>query len=187
MNATAFLKLNPFDAQLNAIYSSDIGHFDVIDMREPLAEAYELVEDGYITDDNFRDFVFTNAVTSVGHAEPRLLQGHAGREGSRGGSPGRQPAGATPTRRSRPGSNAPSLLPLGGGVLRVSAPVTASSGRPIPAGAGGQFPGPGKFLLPAPASCRICPFLQGLEGFSLSRDQGNRRTRTGTCRSRTGD
>src|SRR6266700_205141 len=34
MNATAFLKLNPFDAQLNAIYSSDIGHFDVIDMRE---------------------------------------------------------------------------------------------------------------------------------------------------------
>ena len=37
MNATAFLKLNPFDAQLNAIYSSDIGHFDVIDMREPLA------------------------------------------------------------------------------------------------------------------------------------------------------
>src|SRR3954462_10336558 len=41
MNATAFLKLNPFDAQLNAIYSSDIGHFDVIDMREPLPEAYE--------------------------------------------------------------------------------------------------------------------------------------------------
>src|SRR5271170_1438250 len=39
MNATAYLKLNPFGAQLNAIYSSDIGHFDVIDMREPLAEA----------------------------------------------------------------------------------------------------------------------------------------------------
>ena len=46
MNATAYHKLNPFGAQLNAISSSDIGHFDVIDMREPLPEAYELVEDG---------------------------------------------------------------------------------------------------------------------------------------------
>ena len=75
MNATAFLKLNPFDAQLNAIYSSDIGHFDVIDMREPLAEAYELVEDGYITDDNFRDFVFTNAVTLWGTQNPDFFKG----------------------------------------------------------------------------------------------------------------
>ena len=75
MNATAFLKLNPFDAQLNAIYSSDIGHFDVIDMREPLAEAYELVEDGVITADNFRDFVFTNAVTLWGHQNPDFFKG----------------------------------------------------------------------------------------------------------------
>jgi predicted TIM-barrel fold metal-dependent hydrolase len=75
MNATAFLKLNPFDAQLNAIYSSDIGHFDVIDMREPLAEAYELVEDGYITNDNFRDFVFTNAVTLWGTQNPDFFKG----------------------------------------------------------------------------------------------------------------
>ena len=46
MNATAFGRGNPFGAKLNAIYSSDIGHFDVIDMRDPLPEAYELVEDG---------------------------------------------------------------------------------------------------------------------------------------------
>jgi hypothetical protein len=75
MNATAFLKLNPFNAQLNAIYSSDIGHFDVIDMREPLAEAYELVEDGVITEDNFRDFVFNNAVTLWGHQNPDFFKG----------------------------------------------------------------------------------------------------------------
>jgi predicted TIM-barrel fold metal-dependent hydrolase len=75
MNATAFLKLNPFDAQLNAIYSSDIGHFDVIDMREPLAEAYELVEDGYITEANFRDFVFTNAVNLWGTQNPDFFKG----------------------------------------------------------------------------------------------------------------
>jgi len=62
MNACAFSRANPFGAQLNAIYSSDIGHFDVIDMRDPLPEAWELVEDGLITADNFRDFTFTNAV-----------------------------------------------------------------------------------------------------------------------------
>jgi predicted TIM-barrel fold metal-dependent hydrolase len=48
MNATAFGRGNPFAAKLNAIFSSDIGHFDVIDMRDPLPEAYELVEDGHI-------------------------------------------------------------------------------------------------------------------------------------------
>ena len=33
MNATAFGKSNPFGSKLDAIFSSDIGHFDVIDMR----------------------------------------------------------------------------------------------------------------------------------------------------------
>ena len=75
MNATAFLKLNPFDAQLNAIYSSDIGHFDVIDMREPLAEAYELVEDGHLTSANFRDFVFENSVRLWGTQNPDFFKG----------------------------------------------------------------------------------------------------------------
>jgi hypothetical protein len=35
-NAWAFSRNNPFGSKLNAIYSSDIGHFDVIDMRDPL-------------------------------------------------------------------------------------------------------------------------------------------------------
>lgn len=77
MNATAFLKLNPFGAQLNAIYSSDIGHFDVIDMRDPLPEAYELVEDGFLSADNFRDFVFENAVRLWGTQNPRFFEGTA--------------------------------------------------------------------------------------------------------------
>ena len=77
MNATAFSRGNPFGAQLNAIYSSDIGHFDVIDMRDPLPEAYELVEDGFLTDDNFRDFTFTNAVRLWGTQNPRFFEGTA--------------------------------------------------------------------------------------------------------------
>jgi len=75
MNATAFSRGNPFGAQLNAIYSSDIGHFDVIDMRDPLPEAYELVEDGFLTDDNFRDFTFANAVRLWGTQNPRFFEG----------------------------------------------------------------------------------------------------------------
>jgi predicted TIM-barrel fold metal-dependent hydrolase len=77
MNAIAFGKGNPFGCRLNAIYSSDIGHFDVIDMRDPLPEAYELVEDGHITEDDFRDFVFANAVRLWGTQNPRFFEGTA--------------------------------------------------------------------------------------------------------------
>src|SRR5580693_5966571 len=75
MNATAFGHNNPFGSKLNAIFSSDIGHFDVIDMRDPLPEAYELVEDGHITADNFRDFTFANAVKLWGTQNPRFFEG----------------------------------------------------------------------------------------------------------------
>lgn len=75
MNATAFGRGNPFGAKLNAIYSSDIGHFDVIDYRDPLPEAFELVEDGHITEDNFRDFVFANSVRLWGQQNPDFFKG----------------------------------------------------------------------------------------------------------------
>src|ERR671919_95417 len=70
-------KNNPFNAQINAIYSSDIGHFDVIDMRDPLPEAYELVEDGLISEENFRAFTFANAVHLWGTQNPRFFEGTA--------------------------------------------------------------------------------------------------------------
>jgi predicted TIM-barrel fold metal-dependent hydrolase len=75
MNSIAFGKANPFGAKLNAIYSSDIGHFDVIDMRDPLPEAYELVEDGFITGDDFRNFVFANSVRLWGTQNPDFFDG----------------------------------------------------------------------------------------------------------------
>src|ERR1700755_1651197 len=61
--------------RLDAIFSSDIGHFDVIDMRHPLPEAYELVEDGHITADDFRAFTFANAVKLWGTQNPRFFEG----------------------------------------------------------------------------------------------------------------
>jgi hypothetical protein len=75
MNAVAFGKTMPLGARINAIFSSDIGHFDVVDMRDPLPEAYELVEDGHIAEDDFRDFVFGNSVRLWGTQNPRFFDG----------------------------------------------------------------------------------------------------------------
>ncbi|MFM2130047.1 MAG: hypothetical protein RL477_1593 [Pseudomonadota bacterium] len=55
-------KCNHGGARLQALFSSDVSHWDVPDMTETLAESYELVEDGLITEDDFRDFTFTNMV-----------------------------------------------------------------------------------------------------------------------------
>ncbi|HVC51717.1 MAG TPA: hypothetical protein VND87_06820 [Stellaceae bacterium] len=75
MNAVAFGKTMPLGARINAIYSSDIGHFDVVDMRDPLPEAWELVEDGHITTGDFRDFTFANAVRLWGTQNPSFFEG----------------------------------------------------------------------------------------------------------------
>ena len=83
MNATAFGRGNPFGAKLNAIFSSDIGHFDVIDFRDPLPEAHELVEEGLITDGRFPRLHLRQRGAAVGHAEPALLRRHGRRQGSR--------------------------------------------------------------------------------------------------------
>lgn len=61
MNATAFnTKANPFGARLNALFSSDIGHFDVTNMERVLPSAWRTVTDGVMSRDDFRDFTFTN-------------------------------------------------------------------------------------------------------------------------------
>src|SRR2546426_10662960 len=76
INAWAFnRKALPMNARLNAFFSSDIGHFDVPDMTDVVPEAYELVEHGLLTDDDFRDFVFTNAVRFWGEVNPDFFKG----------------------------------------------------------------------------------------------------------------
>ncbi|MBV1879102.1 MAG: amidohydrolase family protein [Pseudomonadales bacterium] len=66
MNQHAFNRAsNPFNAELKALFSSDIGHWDVPDMAGVLHEAHELVEHGQITEDNFKAFVFDNAVSML--------------------------------------------------------------------------------------------------------------------------
>src|SRR5437899_2430077 len=76
VNAWAFnRRANPMGARLNALFSSDIGHFDVPDMTDVVPEAYELVEHGLLTDDDFRDFMFTNAVRFWGEVNPDFFKG----------------------------------------------------------------------------------------------------------------
>ena len=76
MNAIAFnAGLNPFGARLKAIFSSDIGHWDVPDMEEVLEEAHEMVEHELITADDFRDFVFTNPTTLWTGTNPDFFKG----------------------------------------------------------------------------------------------------------------
>ena len=76
LNAWAFdRRINPLGARLNALFGSDIGHFDVPDMLDVLPEAYELYEDGLITADDFRDFTFANAVRLWGTCRPGFFNG----------------------------------------------------------------------------------------------------------------
>jgi predicted TIM-barrel fold metal-dependent hydrolase len=78
MNAWAFNpRVNPLGARLNAIFGSDIGHFDVPDMMDVLPEAYELLEDGLVSADDFRDFTFANAVRLWGTGNPSFFEGTA--------------------------------------------------------------------------------------------------------------
>lgn len=47
--------------RLRPVFSSDFTHFDVPDFEEVIPEAYEMVEKGYVTGQDFREFTFTNA------------------------------------------------------------------------------------------------------------------------------
>lgn len=76
MNVLAFDKrLNPFGAQLNAVLSSDLSHWDVPDMLAVVREAHELVDDGLIDADQFRAFSADNCIRLHGQMNPRFFDG----------------------------------------------------------------------------------------------------------------
>ena len=76
LNAVAFdPKLNHFGTKLNAILGSDVGHWDVPDMTKVMVEAYEMVDDGFIGDADFRDFSFGNVVEMHTGMNPDFFKG----------------------------------------------------------------------------------------------------------------
>ena len=70
-------RLSALGVRLNAFFGSDIGHWDVPDMRGVMHEAYEAVEDGRLDPDQFRDFVFTNPVRFYVESNPGFFRGTA--------------------------------------------------------------------------------------------------------------
>ena len=76
MTAAAFNpRLNHFGARLQAMFSSDVGHFDVRDITKVVADAYELVEDDLLSEDDFRDFTFANATKLYAKMNPDFFKG----------------------------------------------------------------------------------------------------------------
>ena len=67
--------MNPFGSKLKAMFSSDVGHWDVPDMTETVEEAYELIEHGPIDEGQFKEFMFSNAVKLHGGMNPAFFQG----------------------------------------------------------------------------------------------------------------
>jgi predicted TIM-barrel fold metal-dependent hydrolase len=78
LNALAFNDtMLPRGAHLNAMFASDIGHWDVPDVRAVLPEAWELVEEGHLTEENFADFACGNVVRMLTDMNPRFFEGTA--------------------------------------------------------------------------------------------------------------
>ena len=68
---------NPFGARLNAVLGSDIGHWDVPDMTEVVAELLESQEVGWLSAEDLRDFAFANPVRFYTDTKPDFFEGTA--------------------------------------------------------------------------------------------------------------
>ncbi|UJL34690.1 amidohydrolase family protein [Cylindrospermopsis raciborskii Cr2010] len=68
-------RANPLNVKINAIYSSDVGHWDVPDLTDPLAESWDLVQEGVLSEDDFQAYVFGNPYKFYTEANPDFFQG----------------------------------------------------------------------------------------------------------------
>ena len=65
------------DARLRPVFSSDFTHFDVPDFEAVLPEAYEMVERGFMTEKDFREFTFANDARLHATNNPAFFNGTA--------------------------------------------------------------------------------------------------------------
>jgi predicted TIM-barrel fold metal-dependent hydrolase len=66
-------RANPLGARLRATLGSDIGHWDVPDMRSILPEAFELVDRGLVDEEDFRRFTFGHPVEFFAGVNPEFF------------------------------------------------------------------------------------------------------------------
>jgi predicted TIM-barrel fold metal-dependent hydrolase len=68
-------RVNPLGVRLRAMFSSDMGHWDVPDMTRILPEAHELVKRGLLGPEDFREFAFVNPVRLYTRVNPDFFRG----------------------------------------------------------------------------------------------------------------
>jgi predicted TIM-barrel fold metal-dependent hydrolase len=61
--------------RLNPVFSSDLSHWDALIMEETVPEAHELLEDGWLDEHDWKDFMFGNAVRLHGGMNPDFFKG----------------------------------------------------------------------------------------------------------------
>ena len=78
MTACAFdSRLNHMESKLKAVFSSDIGHWDVPDLTRVLVDAWKMVDRKLITEDDFEAFTFRNPVMLHASMNPDFFKGTA--------------------------------------------------------------------------------------------------------------
>jgi len=70
-------KATPLNTQVNVLYSSDAGHWDVPDTERMLSDTWELVEEGAITEANFRHMVSDKPLEFYSTNNPDFFKGTA--------------------------------------------------------------------------------------------------------------
>src|SRR5262249_57267431 len=65
----------PLGARLNAMFSSDIAHWDVPDVTAVLEEVWEPLQRGWLSAREVRDLVFTNAARFFLDSNPAFFKG----------------------------------------------------------------------------------------------------------------
>jgi len=76
LNAVAYDRArSPFGLSLHALFGSDIGHWDVPEIDRVLLEAFELVEEGIVSEEDFRRFAFASPVALWTASNPRFFEG----------------------------------------------------------------------------------------------------------------
>jgi hypothetical protein len=63
--------------RMRPVFSSDFTHFDVPDFEDVIPEAFEMVEKGFVTEQDFREFTFTNAARLHTRTNPDFFKGTA--------------------------------------------------------------------------------------------------------------
>jgi hypothetical protein len=63
--------------RLPPVFSSDFTHFDLPDFADIIPKAFEMVEKGFVTEQDFRELTFTNAAMLHTSNDPTFFKGTA--------------------------------------------------------------------------------------------------------------